>query len=226
MRLILLAAVFGLGLVPPASAQPASRFAVGPVSRLDRVSVEGGASGTTAVFGAVTSFKASTMFQVEAELTWATNRLERSYEGWFISYTQDPNATREEIERLAPRARRALGYKPGIGGSAALVARRRFAGRASVAARAGVSGRRYTETSAYTILSIPAGVDPDRVARDFESTSSNRTRGGLLLGLEGSVALTDRLSLAPELRYVYGGPARVGNKHRELGIGARALWQF
>jgi hypothetical protein len=32
--------------------------------------------------------------------------------------------------------------------------------------------------------------------------------------------------VAPELRFVYGAPARIGNKHREAGFGARATWRF
>ena len=98
--------------------------------------------------------------------------------------------------------------------------------RVSVGARAGLSARRYVETSAYTILSMPDGVDPGRVARDFENSSRWRTRGGLLFGFDVSVAVRDHLSIAPELRFVYGGPARIGNKHRELGLGARAVWRF
>lgn len=76
--------------------------------------IEGDVSGGTAVAGVVTSFWILKTYGVEAELTWASNRIAREYEGWFISYTEDPNATREEIERLASIARRSLGYVPGL----------------------------------------------------------------------------------------------------------------
>lgn len=226
MRPIVLTVLFITGFVTAASAQPAPRFAFGPVVRLDHVFVEGGASGGTAVAGVVTSFRISRTFGVEAELTSASNRIDRSYEGWFISYAEGPNLTREEIERLAPVARRSLGYAPGVGWSGALVARGDVSPRVSLAARAGLSARRYVETSAYTILSVPEGVDPGRVSRDFRDSSQSRTRGGLLVGVDASVAVTDHLSVAPELRFVYGGPARIGNKHRELGLGARGVWRF
>ena len=215
-----------LGFVPAASAQTGSRFELAPIARLDRVFVEGGASGNTAVVGIATTFKLTTSYGVEADLTWAANRIERSYEGWFISYAQGPGATREEIERLAPIARRSLGYEPGIGWSAAFVARGDVSPRVSLAARVGAAGRRYLETSAYTILSIPEDVDPARVARDFQDSSSAHIRGGLLVGFDVAVAVTDHLRLAPEFRFVYGGPARIGNKHRELGLGARGVWRF
>jgi hypothetical protein len=196
------------------------------VVRLDEVFIEGGAHGSTTAAGVVTSFRISKTYGVEAELTRALNRIERSYEGRFISYTQDPDATLQEIERLAPIARRSLAYVPGVGWSAAFVARGQISPRVSLAARVGLSARDYVESSVYTILSIPEGVDAVRVARDFRDSSSHRTRGGLLLGFDGSVAVTDHLKIAPEVRFVYGGPARIGNKHREFGLGVRGAWSF
>lgn len=118
MRVTLLTTLLVPGFVAAASAQPASRFEIGPVVRLDNVFVEGDASGGTTVAGVVTTFWISKAYGVETELTRASSRIERSYEGWFISYAQDPNAAPEEIERLAPIARRTLGYVPGVGWSA------------------------------------------------------------------------------------------------------------
>ena len=226
MRPTLLAASIVLAAVNSASGQTASRFEVGPVLRLDKVFIEGDASGSTPVAGAVATFKLSRTYAVEAEITQASGRIARSYEGWFVSYTTNPNASREEIERLAPTARRSLGYEPGIGGSAAFVARGAISRRVGLGARVGVTARNYVETSSYTILTIPEGVDPVRVARDFQDSSSRRVRGGLLLGLDGSVALTRHLSVVPEVRVVYGGPARIGDKHRELGVGVRGAFSF
>jgi hypothetical protein len=225
MRLILLTAGLVLGFVTGAAGQT-PRFELGPVVRLDQVFIEGGAGGGTTTAGVVANFRISKTYGVEAELTTASNRIERSYEGWFISYAKGPNASREEIERLAPTARRSLGYVPGVGWSAAFVARGEISRRVSLAGRVGISARDYLETSSYTILTIPEGVDPARVARDFKDSSRHRTRGGLLLGVDIPVAVTDHLSIAPEVRLVYGGPARIGDKHRELGLGARATWRF
>ena len=226
MRLTLLTTLLVSGVAPAAVAQPASRFELGPVLRFDKVFIQGDASGGTVVAGVVTSFRISKSYGLEAELTQASNRIERSYQGWFISYAQGPNATREEIERLAPMARRSLGYTPGVGWSAAFVARGHSSSRVNVGARVGFAARKYLETSSYTVLSIPEGVDPGRVARDFRDSSSSRTRGGLLFGFDVTVAVSDRLSVAPEVRFVYGGPARIGNKHREAGLGVRAVWRF
>jgi hypothetical protein len=106
MRLTMLTALLVLGFVDAAMGQPASRIEIGPVLRLDRVAMEAGAGGTTTVAGAVASFRTSKIFGLEAEVTQASGRIERSYEGWFISYVTTPNPTHEEIERMAPTARR------------------------------------------------------------------------------------------------------------------------
>ena len=226
IRRMALLALFSIGIPVTASGQGPSRFQVGPVTRIDKVSLEAGAGGSVFAVGAAADFRIGRGIGIEAEITQASSEIDRSYEGWFVSFNQDPNATRAEIEALAPTARRTLGYKPGMGWSAALVTRGRVAERVTMAARFGVSARRYEETSTYTVLNIPAGVDPAWVARQFIDSNSSRTRGGILLGFDAAVALTDRLSVVPEVRYVYSGPAQVGNKYRELGFGTRVMWRF
>jgi len=225
MRSTALAALIVLS-APAATAAQTSRFGIGPVVRLDRISLEAGASGNTAAIGAVAMLRLSTRFAVEAELTQASRRIERSYDGWFVSYETNPGASREEIERMAPTATRSLGYAPGAGWAAAFRAGGDIGRRVALGTRVGVAARRYLETSTYTIHSIPAGVDPLRVAADFQSSASHRWRGGLLLGLDSSVRLAGRFRLVPELRLVYGGPARIGNKYREFGVGLRGEWHF
>lgn len=225
MREGLMTLLIALVSVTTAAGQT-SKFEIGPVVRADRVFFEAGASGSTVAAGVAATVRLSKRYAIEAEMTQGAGTVERSYEGWFVSYVTSPDATRAEIERLAPVARRSLGYAPGSGGSIAFRAGGDVSRRVAVNARVGATGRRYTETSAFTMLSIPAGVDPSRVARDHPSTSSRHWRGGLLLGLDTPVALTPRVSLIPEMRYVYGGPARVGDKYREFGLGLRAAWRF
>lgn len=226
MRSIVLLVLFVVGLVDVAAAQTGSRMSIGPVARLDRVFVEGGARGATAVAGALATIRLGERYGVEVELTRASNPIERSYEGTFISYGPVPSPSREEFDRFAPKARRTLGYRPGMGWSAAVVARRGLTPRTTLGARAGISSRAYSETSNYEILSVPEGVDPARIARDFQDTVDHVWRGGLLVGADLTLALTEHLSVAPELRLVYGGPARIGNTHREAGVGARGTWRF
>ena len=226
MRTAMLPAVLAITIGATSSAQELPRFAIGPVARVDMVSLEGSAGGGTVAAGVTASASIWRGLGVEAELTQASRDIRRSYEGWFISYAQDVNATRAEIEALAPTARRTLAYIPGLGWSAAIVVRARATARVTTAARAGVAARRYDETSSYVILTIPEGLDPARVARDFQDSNASRTRGGLLLGVTTAIDLTDRLAMVPDVRFVYGGRAQVGDHYRELGIGTRLLWRF
>lgn len=226
MRVTILAAMFTAGVAATASAQGQPRFQVGPVARVDHVSLEGGAGGATFSAGMTAGVRLGRFLGVEAEITQASRQIERSYEGWFISYATSPNATREEIERMAPTARRTLGYAPGLGFSGAVVLHGQAARGVRIGARAGFSARRYHETSSYVMLTIPNGIDPARNARDFASEAHSRTRGGLLFGADAEIDLTRDVSLVPDVRFVYGGPAQVGNKYRESGLGLRAVWGF
>ena len=209
-----------------AAAQSPSRFTLGPVARLDHVSIDGDTTGTTPVAGVAASVRVSKAIAVVGELTGATRDIARSYEGWFISYAQGPNTSREEVERLAPTARRTLDYEPGAGVAGMIVARAATSPRVSVAGRLGASARRYTERSSYMVLTIPEGVDPARVARDFQSQAVRTVRGGLLAGVDVDIALTDHFGLAPHMRFVYSGPAGFGSEHREVGFGVTGRWQF
>jgi hypothetical protein len=209
-----------------AAAQSPSRFALGPVARFDRVSLDGHTTGTTPVAGVVASVRVSKALAVEGELTGAAQDIGRSYEGWFISYAPGPNASREEVERLAPTARRRLDYEPGVGVAGMIVAHAATRRRITVAGRLGVSARRYTERSTYMVLTIPEGVDPTRVARDFQPEAVRTVRGGVLAGLDLDIAVTGHFTFAPHMRFVYSGPAGFGSEHREIGVGLTGRWQF
>jgi hypothetical protein len=107
-----------------------------------------------------------------------------------------------------------------------VVARTDINGRVALAGRLGVASRSYSERSSYVVLSIPEGVDPARVARDFQPQTVETVRGGLLLGVDVDLGLTSRLTLPLQMRVVYSGPAEWANQHRELGIGVSGRWQF
>jgi hypothetical protein len=209
-----------------AAAQSPSRFTLGPLVRLDRVSIDGDTTGTTPVAGVAASVRVSKAIAVEGELTGAARDIVRSYEGWFISYAEGPNASREEIERLAPTARRTLDYEPGLGGAGMIAARAPIHQRVGLAGRLGASARRYTERSSYVVLTIPEGVDPARVARDFQPEKVRTVRGGVLAGVDLDLVLTRRFTLAPHMRFVYSGPAGFGSEHREISCGVTGYWRF
>jgi hypothetical protein len=208
---------------PPPSSR---RFAIAAVARIDHAYVDGHTDGTTPVGGVAASVRVSRAIAIEGELTGATREIARSYEGTFVSYAPPGSASREEFERFAPRARRTLAYVPHLGGAAMVVARTAVNPRVGLAGRVGVASRGYSERSSYVVLDIPEGVDPARVARDFQPQTVETVRGGLLLGVDVELALTSRFTLPVQMRIVYSGPAQWANQHRELGIGVGGRWQF
>lgn len=234
MRTTLLMTLLLLGSAMPAAAQepslppppPPSRFAVTGVVRIDHVYVDGHTEGTTPVAGVAASVRISRAIAIEGELTGATRDIARSYEGTFVSYAPPGSTSREAFERFAPVARRTLAYVPRLGGAAMVVARTAINTRVALAGRLGVASRAYSERSSYVVLSIPEGVDPARVARDFQPQTVETVRGGLLFGVDVDVALTPRFTLPLQLRVVHSGPAEWANQHREIGVGVSGRWQF
>jgi hypothetical protein len=209
-----------------AAAQPASRFALGPVARVDHIYFDGHTDGTMPVAGIVASVRVSRAIAVEGEVTGGTRDVTRSYDGTFVSYPPSPSTNLQDFERFAPTARRTFAFAPGLGATGMVVGRSGVSPRVTLAGRLGVSARRYVESSRFVVLAIPEGVDPARVARDFGAQSVETVRGGLLVGIDVDVALTARLAIAPQVRVVYSGPSGFGNQYRELGLGVAARWQF
>ena len=80
--------------------------------------------------------------------------------------------------------------------------------------------------AATTAAAQTSRFDVGPVARDFQDSSSARLRGGVLMGPDSAIKVTSHFSIVPELRFVYGGPARIGDKYRECGAGLRAAWRF
>jgi hypothetical protein len=234
MRHFWLSAAVILGAASGASAQTSPRFVVGPVARVDKVSAEAGVTSVMPVFGLAASVRLSRTWGIEGEITQARGReFTHSYDG--VSETFAPlNSTLAEKERLGVLARWRYGYRPGMGGSVAVTARAGLASRADIQFRLGLAARNYERSFDYTVLRIPEGIDPARLATfsfgDGTSSSPhqrlNTQRGGLLMGVAVPIKITRRLTVAPDVRYVYGGPARIGEKHRELSLGVRAGWGF
>jgi len=233
MRTLLIGIAFVVGVGPTALAQTAPRFSIGVVGRLDKVGVEAGLETAMPVVGIATSARLSKTFGIDAEITNTSRReFARSYEGISQSFAE-PNSSLAEIERLGVRTRTRYGYIPGLGWSVAMTGRAGLTGPADIVLRLGLAARSYTETYENTVLSIPAGIDPRRLAifsrGDGTGAGPNDAplktqRGGLLMGLAVPVRVTRRLSVTPDVRYVYGGPAQIGHKHREVSLGVRAGW--
>jgi len=213
-----------LGFAAIAAGQSIRRFELGPVLRVDTVHVEE-ESDPTAIAGVAGTFRISNTYGIEGELTEAARRFERSWEGESRTYADADEITPQEWSRMAPLVRESVRYLPRIGWSMAFVAQSELSPRVSIMTRLGYAARNYLETSTFTILRFPDGVDPDRVVRDFQRSSNQHWRRGFLGGMGVSLAVTEHLTVAPEIRLVYSGRG-FSNKHREVGLGARAGWRF
>jgi hypothetical protein len=214
-----------LASAAPAAAQTPDRIEVSAVVRSDRVSFEGGEHARLPTTGISAAYRIWRHVGVEGEVTMAGGESTRSYEGDFITYAGE-GATREEILDRAVIARRTTVNDPGLGVSGGITVHTSSAGRVNAAFHAGLSFRQYQYAQTTTVVRVPEGVRFEEAASAFVDSRGRRGRGGLLFGLTVPVRITSRLEVAPELRLVWGGPARVGNNYDEVSTGARLIWKF
>lgn len=225
MRHVLVLGMVWLASVTSASAQVSERLDLTAIARTDRVSFEGRQNARLPVAGIGVSYRVWRDMRVEAELTAATGESRRVYEAEFMSYA-GPDATREEILRMAVIARRTTVNKPGLGFATTVAVETREPGRVNLALRAGVSYRHYSYIDDFTVLHVPEGFTIERAEAQMMDGRGSRGRGGLLFGGSVPVRIVGRLHVAPEVRWVWGGPARVGNNYDEGTVGARVVWKF
>lgn len=207
-----------------ASARQAPRFEVGAIVRADRVQVNGNVAGSMPTAGVGMSLRLLKSVSIEAEVTRAEGPLASSYSGRFQSWAP-PGSSREEIERLAPTARRDRRYIPGWGGGAALVLRSAVSPRVDMGFKLGLAGRRYVETSTFTVLTIPAELDEAKVRASFIDERYTDSRAGMLFGIDLPIRVTPRLRVIPEVRMVLR-PSVFGRAYNELNLGVRGAFGF
>lgn len=225
MRHVLALGMVWLAGVTSASAQVADRLDLTAIARTDRVSFEGRQHARLPVAGVGVSYRVWRDMRVEAELTAAAGESRRVYEGDFMSYA-GPDATREEILRMAVIARRTTVNKAGLGVATTVAVETRQPGRVNLALRAGMSYRHYSYTDDFDVLRVPDGFTIEKAEEQMMDGHGSRGRGGVLIGASVPVRIVGRLHVAPEVRWVWGGPARVGNNYDEGTVGARAVWKF
>jgi hypothetical protein len=225
MRHVLAVAVVWLAGVASASAQVSERLDVSAIVRTDRVSFEGHQNARLPVAGVGVSYRVWRDMRIEGEVTTASGESRRVYEADFMSYAA-PGATREEILRMAVIGRRTTINKAGLGFATTVAVETRQPGRVNLALRAGASYREYDYIDETTVLRVPEGFTLEQAERQMPDGRGKRGRGGLLVGGSVPVRIFDRLHIAPEVRWVWGGPAMVGNNYDEATVGARVVWKF
>jgi hypothetical protein len=222
MRHVLVVGVVWAAGIASASAQVSERLDVSAIARTDRVSFEGNQNARLPVAGVGVSYRVWRDMRIEGEVTMASGESRRSYDADFFSY----GTTREDYDRLAVIARRTTVNKAGLGFAATVAVETRQPGRVNLALRAGVSGRQYYYTDDRTVLRVPEGFTVEHAEASMPDASGRRARGGLLFGASVPIRIVGRLHVAPEVRWVWGGPARVGNNYDEATAGARIVWKF
>ena len=225
MRQLAMAVCFALLGSTAAYGQTASRFHVGATFGTQRISADEVDAGGTSSVGALFGFWLTPGFGIEVEATGGLGEASRVYSGPFVSFA-GPEATREEIERLAVTMQSDTRWQPAFGWSVLAMWRSTGPQRVGVAAFAGVTATNYETRRTLTVLNIPAGVDRTEadLHRMMPDEHASRTRGGLTGGLIVPIRLTHRLSVAPELRFTYGS---IGDeKYNTIRGGARLMWGF
>jgi hypothetical protein len=225
MRHVLIVGVVWLAGIASASAQVSERLDVSAIARTDRVSFEGHQNARLPVAGAGVSYRVWRDMRIEAEVTKASGESRRVYEADFMSYAGE-GATREEILRMAVIGRRTTINKAGWGFATTVAVETREPGRINLALRVGASFRDYAYIDETTVLRVPEGFSIEQAERQLVDGRGKRGRGGLLFGGSVPVRIFDRFYVAPEVRWVWGGPAMVGNNYDEGTIGVRAIWKF
>jgi hypothetical protein len=224
MRQLLVLGAAWLATVAPAAAQGGERLEIAGIMRTDRVSFEGGQHAQLPVAGAAVAYRVWRDMRIEGEVTRASGESRRSYEGDFLSYSEA--TSREEYLCMAVFARRTTVNRPGPGFAAAVAVETRDARRVNLGLRAGVSFRRYLYVEDMTITRVPEGVTVERAEASLPDSSSHCGRGGILLGLSVPVRVVGQFHVVPETRWVWGGPARIGDNYDEVTVGARLAWKF
>jgi len=181
-------------------------------------------TGTTSAVGVAAGIRLGSALGVEVDFARPSGEISRAYTGTSISFA-GRGASREEIERLAvvtrfTNARRVLSTV-----SAGLAFYLPATGRWSPQLFLGVTNHRARERTELVHLSIPEGIDPERVRRAMpEQAPSIRNLGALTLGGSIGFAATRHLSIAPDLRYDYGS---IGDEiNNMLRTSVRVLWSF
>jgi hypothetical protein len=224
MRTLGVAALAGFLGVNVVSAQDSSRFYAGGTLSASRVTADE-VKGSTPTGGFIVGVRLTPSFSVEADVSRAFHKIQRSYEGTSESFAP-PGSSYDEIVRQAVHRRWDIEWKPTLNFAALAVWRSTSTSRVGAAVYGGVTLARYREETRTVVTALPAvlPVPPDSPSLLPTEQIGTRNRGGLTGGLMIPIRIAGSLSVAPELRVVYGS---IGDeKHNLLRGGVRVLWGF
>lgn len=224
MRTVVTAALLSLLSIGIASAQDSPRFYAGGGLSASRVTADE-VKGATPTGGLIVGVRLTPSFSVEADVSRAFRGIRRSYEGPSESFAA-PGSSYDEIVRQAVHRRWNIEWTPTLNLAGLAVWRSTAPSRVGAAVYAGVTFARYREETRTVVTALPAVVPVPSNSPSLQPTEQigSRNRGGLTGGLMIPIRIAGSLSVAPELRVVYGSMG--DEKHDLVRGGVRVLWGF
>jgi hypothetical protein len=224
MRTLVTAVLFSVLGLSVASAQDSPRLYAGGALSASRVTADE-VKGATPTGGVIVGVRLTPSFSVEADVSRGFHKIQRSYEGTSQSFAP-PGSSYDDIVRQAVHRRWDIEWTPTLNLAALAVWRSTSPSRVGAAVYGGVTLARYREETRTVVTALPAvvPVPPDSPSLLPTEQIGTRNRGGLTGGLMIPIRIAGSLSVAPELRVVYGS---IGDeKHNLVRGGLRVLWGF
>jgi hypothetical protein len=222
-RLLLVPAVSVFALTAqPVHAQPAARFFVGGNIGTFSVSSDD-VDGQSAAGGFLGGVALSRIVDVAVEWTRPASAFTESSTAIGVSFAP-PGSSREEIERQGVLIRYDRRREVASNISAFVILHPPRNRRVTPGVLIGVTNQHARNSTTYTPVTIPPGVDPQHPAVRAQKESAVRNLGGPTFGANLDIAITPRLSIVPEVRYDYGSIGDEINNVLRSGVGV--FWRF
>jgi hypothetical protein len=205
----------------PAFAQTRRPYAGASIGSFD-VSADH-VDGKSTSAGLLAGMAVSRLVDLELELQFPTTTVKESHSGILFSFAPQ-GASRAEIERLGVRMQIDRHRDVIASTSFVVIIHPPRTSRVTPALVAGVTNQHVRDTTAYTPITIPEGVDPAHPQVVAQEESATRNIGGPTIGGNVSIDVTPRLSIVPDVRYNYGS---IGDEiNNALWASVRVIWRF
>ena len=206
----------------PVHAQPSQRFFVGGNIGAFSVSSDD-VDGQTAAGGILAGVALSRIVDLAVEFSRPVSAFTRSSTALGVSFAPS-GSSREEIERQGVLTRYDRRREVSSNISAFVIFHPPRTGRVTPGFLIGVVNQHARNSTTYTPVSIPAGVDPQHPAVRAHQESAVRNLGGPTFGFHLAIAVTPQLSIVPDVRYDYGSIGDEINNVLRSGVGV--VWRF
>jgi hypothetical protein len=210
-------------LAAPARAQEESRVYLAAVAGALTVDADQ-VKGSRPLVGAALGLRLRSWADLEAEIGLAPGTLTREYTGPLIAFGP-PSSAFEDFESRAVIARTILSRESRAIYSIGVALHPPSAARFRPRAYIGLTGHRVRDVRRIEVLRLPPGVTQADVDRALPAEPPwTRNVGGLSIGGSLVIALSDRLSVMPDVRYDYG--SFTDEINNALRATVRLGWRF